>query len=72
MEHKAAVKALAWCPWQRHLLASGGGSRDQTIKFWNTDAGTMLNSVNAESQVCALQWNPYEKEILSSHGFINN
>lgn len=41
-EHKAAVKALAWCPWQRHLLASGGGSRDQSIKFWNTDAGQLV------------------------------
>ena len=35
-DHSAAVKALAWCPWQRDLLASGGGSRDKTIKFWNT------------------------------------
>ena len=25
-DHSAAVKALAWCPWQRNLLASGGGS----------------------------------------------
>jgi len=41
-DHRAAVKALAWCPWQRHLLASGGGSRDQTIKFWNTDSGQLL------------------------------
>lgn len=23
-EHKAAVKALAWCPWQNNLLATGG------------------------------------------------
>jgi cell division cycle protein 20 (cofactor of APC complex) len=71
-EHKAAVKALAWCPWQRHLLASGGGSRDQTIKFWNTDAGGLVQSIQTESQVCALQWNPYDREILSSHGFVNN
>ena len=28
--------------------------------------------MQTDSQVCALQWNPYEKEILSSHGFINN
>ncbi len=71
-DHKAAVKALAWCPWQRHLLASGGGSRDQAIKFWNTDTGSLISSVQTESQVCALQWNPYDKEILSSHGFVNN
>lgn len=31
-EHFAAVKALAWCPWQKDLLASGGGTSDRTIK----------------------------------------
>jgi WD40 repeat protein len=28
--HVAAVKAIAWCPWQRNLLASGGGTADRT------------------------------------------
>jgi cell division cycle 20-like protein 1 (cofactor of APC complex) len=35
-EHNAAVKAIAWSPHQRGLLASGGGTADRTIKFWNT------------------------------------
>ncbi|KAK7565272.1 WD40-repeat-containing domain protein [Phyllosticta citricarpa] len=35
-EHTAAVKAIAWSPHQRGLLASGGGTADRTIKFWNT------------------------------------
>ena len=30
--HCAAVKALAWCPWQKGTLASGGGTADRTIK----------------------------------------
>lgn len=30
--HTAAVKALAWCPWQSSLLATGGGSSDRTIQ----------------------------------------
>lgn len=30
--HQAAVKALAWCPFQSNLLASGGGSADRCIK----------------------------------------
>jgi cell division cycle 20-like protein 1 (cofactor of APC complex) len=34
--HKAAVKAIAWSPHQRGLLASGGGTADRCIKFWNT------------------------------------
>jgi cell division cycle 20-like protein 1 (cofactor of APC complex) len=35
-EHGAAVKAIAWSPHQRGLLASGGGTADRSIKFWNT------------------------------------
>jgi len=71
-EHTAAVKALAWCPWQKNLLASGGGTNDKTIKFWNTDVGGLVQSINANTQVCSLIWNPNDKEILSSHGFSNN
>jgi cell division cycle 20, cofactor of APC complex len=71
-EHCAAVKALAWCPWQRNLLASGGGTADRCIKFWNTNTGARLNSVDTGSQVCSLLWNPNDKEILSSHGFSQN
>jgi len=35
-QHSAAVKALAWSPHTHGVLASGGGSADRTIKFWNT------------------------------------
>lgn len=71
-EHQAAVKALAWCPFQSNLLASGGGTADRCIKFWNTQTGVCLNSVDTNSQVCALQWSRHEKELLSSHGFSQN
>ncbi|GLE10565.1 hypothetical protein PINS_up022711 [Pythium insidiosum] len=69
LQHKAAVKALAWCPWERHLLASGGGTADRTIKFWNASTSRLLHSVNTGSQVCGLVWAKTEKELLSSHGF---
>ncbi|GJU35466.1 cell division cycle 20.2, cofactor of APC complex-like protein [Tanacetum coccineum] len=71
-EHTAAVKALAWCPFQANLLASGGGGGDMRIKFWNTHTGARLNSVDTVSQVCALLWNKNEHELLSSHGFSQN
>jgi len=71
-EHQAAVKALAWSPHDRNLLATGGGTADRCIKFWNCNTGSMLNSIDTGSQVCALQWNRHEKEILSSHGFAQN
>eukprot|EP00741_Cyanophora_paradoxa_P017220 tig00020961_g16632.t1 len=70
--HMAAVKALAWCPWQRDLLASGGGTADRTIKFWNTTTGALLNSVDTKSQVCGLMWSRNDKELLSAHGFSQN
>ncbi|MED6125372.1 hypothetical protein PIB30_067963 [Stylosanthes scabra] len=66
-EHMAAVKALAWCPFQANLLASGGGGADQCIKFWNTYTSACLNTVNTGSQVCALLWSKKERELLSSH-----
>jgi len=71
-EHQAAVKALAWSPHERNLLASGGGTADRCIKFWNASSGALVNSVDTGSQVCALQWSPFEKEILSSHGYAEN
>lgn len=71
-DHQAAVKALAWSPHERNLLATGGGTADRCIKFWNGQTGALLNSIDTGSQVCALQWNPYEKELLSSHGFARN
>jgi cell division cycle protein 20 (cofactor of APC complex) len=71
-EHQAAVKALAWSPHERNLLATGGGTADRCIKFWNASSGAMLNSIDTGSQVCALQWSPFEKELLSSHGYADN
>ena len=68
-QHQAAVKALAWCPWSRHTLASGGGTADRTIRIWNSSSGSQLKCVDTGSQVCALQWSDTEKELVSSHGF---
>ncbi|KAK2988944.1 hypothetical protein RJ640_026212 [Escallonia rubra] len=53
-DHSSAVKALAWCPYDSDVLASGGGTRDGRIKIWN---------------VCGLEWNRHYKEILSGHGY---
>jgi cell division cycle 20, cofactor of APC complex len=76
--HMAAVKvyptnkALAWCPWQLSLLATGGGKSDGMIHFWNTSSDTKVASINAESQVTSIQWSRTYKEFVSSHGFPNN
>ena len=71
-EHQAAVKAIAWCPWQPKLLATGGGSSDRKIRFWNTQSGACLNTIETHSQVCAIQWSKHHRELVSSHGFSQN
>ncbi|KAK9454391.1 WD40-repeat-containing domain protein [Dipodascopsis uninucleata] len=70
--HKAAVKALAWCPWQLNLLATGGGTYDKHIHFWNGTTGARVNSIDTGSQVTSLQWSHNYKEIVSSHGYPDN
>ena len=70
--HCAAVKALAWHPRRPQLLASGGGTADGRICFWNSATGTLKNSVETRSQVCALVWNTDGDELVSSHGFSQN
>ncbi|KAK4280031.1 hypothetical protein QN277_011710 [Acacia crassicarpa] len=67
--HCAAVKALAWCPYQSDVLASGGGTQDGCIKTWNVQKGTCISSIDTKAQVCGLEWNRHHKELLSGHGF---
>ncbi|XP_009383114.2 cell division cycle 20.2, cofactor of APC complex-like [Musa acuminata AAA Group] len=71
-DHRAAVRALAWCPFQPKTLASGGGTADQCVKIWNAQTGKCTNSINTSAQVCALEWNRHQKEILSAHGYNQN
>jgi len=71
--HNAAVKAIAWCPWRRNQLASGGGSADKFIRCWDTGAAEpALHAVDTGSQVSGLQWCPMQKELVSSHGYSQN
>ncbi|GAU30518.1 hypothetical protein TSUD_18980 [Trifolium subterraneum] len=68
-DHRAAVKALAWCPYDSTVLASGGGTDDRCIKLWNVQKGTNICSIDTKAQVCGLQWNKHYKELLSGHGY---
>lgn len=65
--HDAAVKALAFCPWQENLLAAGslspnidsslgGGSQDQRIRFFDTRTGHLLATLDTGAQVTAILW----------------
>ncbi|KAF4758831.1 substrate-specific activator of APC-dependent proteolysis, partial [Perkinsus olseni] len=71
-DHQAAVKALAWSPHQHHTLATGGGTADRCIRFWDTHTGTCLNCVDTGSQVCNLSWAKSVNEVVSTHGYSLN
>lgn len=69
--HTSAVKAVAWCPWKPHLLATGAGSGDRHLRVWNSGNGNCLYSVDTKSQISGLDWNEEYQEIITGHGFQN-
>ena len=71
-EHKAAVKALAWSPHSRGVLATGGGTADRTIRFWNTNDSQCLKWYDTGSQVSNLAWSVTSDELVSTHGYSQN
>ncbi|XP_026467118.1 fizzy-related protein homolog [Ctenocephalides felis] len=71
-EHVAAVKAIAWSPHHHGLLASGGGTADRCIRFWNTLTGQPMQCVDTGSQVCNLAWSKHSSELVSTHGYSQN
>ncbi|XP_028937516.1 cell division cycle protein 20 homolog [Ornithorhynchus anatinus] len=71
-QHQGAVKAVAWCPWQSNVLATGGGTSDRHIRIWNVCSGACLSAVDAHSQVCSILWSSHYKELISGHGFAQN
>ncbi|MBN3298593.1 cell division cycle protein 20 homolog [Amia ocellicauda] len=71
-QHQGAVKALAWCPWQPNILASGGGTSDRHIRIWNANTGSCLHAVDTQSQVSSLLFAPNYKELVSGHGYAHD
>jgi cell division cycle 20-like protein 1 (cofactor of APC complex) len=70
--HSAAVKAIAWSPHQNNLLASGGGTADRCIRFWNTSNYSQVSYVDTGSQVCNLVFSKTVNELVSTHGYSLN
>ncbi|WEW60842.1 hypothetical protein PRK78_006330 [Emydomyces testavorans] len=69
LKHHAAVKAIAFAPWEPMLLATGGGSNDQCIRFWHATTGALLASVNVYAQVTSLIWSKTRREIAATFGY---
>ena len=71
-DHIAAVKAIAWSPHQHNILASGGGTADRTIRFWNTNSFEQISKIDTGSQVCNLVFSRTSNELVSTHGYSLN
>lgn len=67
--HGAAVKAIAFCPWQDSLVATGGGSNDKCIHFFHTGSGAPLASISVSAQVTSLIWSTTRREIAATFGY---
>ncbi|XP_064787052.1 cell division cycle protein 20 homolog B-like isoform X2 [Oncorhynchus masou masou] len=68
MTQPSAVKAMAWCPWQKELIATGGGQGDGVLRIWNNQSGTCVDSAQTNSQVCSLVWSEERKALFIGHG----
>ncbi|KAK4455083.1 WD40-repeat-containing domain protein [Podospora aff. communis PSN243] len=67
--HGAAVKAIAFCPWQDGLVATGGGSNDRCIHFFHTTTGCPLATISVSAQVTSLIWSTTRHEIAATFGY---
>ena len=67
--HSAAIKAIAFCPWQRGLIATGGGSNDRAIHFYHTFSGACLATIDVQAQVTSLIWSTSRREIAATFGY---
>ncbi|XP_054147646.1 cell division cycle protein 20 homolog [Melozone crissalis] len=52
--HQGAVKAVAWCPWQMNVLATGGSTIDRHICIWNVCSGDRLSAVDIWFKCCTV------------------
>lgn len=71
-DHKAAVKAIGWCPSNPSILASGGGTADRHIRFFSTQTLSQNYSIDTGSQICNLVFSKISNEMISTHGYSLN
>ncbi|XP_061763241.1 cell division cycle protein 20 homolog [Nerophis ophidion] len=75
MQQPSAVKmtasiktAMGWCPWQRKMIATGGGWKDGKLRIWDTESATCVTSVDSNSQICCLCWTEATRCLFTGHG----
>ena len=54
------------------MIATGGGTADRTIRFWNVLTGKEQSMKDTGSQVGNLIFSKHENELISTHGYSLN
>ncbi len=70
--HTSAIKALDWSTFKFGYLLSGGGMQDMTLKLWNINNMTLVDSIDTSSQVCNIAFSKISHEFVTTHGYKNN
>ena len=70
--HTSAIKAIDWSTYKYGYLISGGGTRDMTLKLWNINNMTLIDSINTSSQICNIAFSKISHEFITTHGYANN
>ena len=70
--HTSAIKAIDWSTYKYGYLISGGGTRDMTLKLWNINNMTLVDSINTSSQICNIAFSKISHEFITTHGYVNN
>ncbi|EPY52693.1 Cdc20/Fizzy family WD repeat protein [Schizosaccharomyces cryophilus OY26] len=68
-QHDAAVKAISFCPWQKSLLATGAGSHDKHVRFYNCNSGKKISELYCGAQITSIHWSPKYKEFCVTFGY---
>ncbi|KAL6302577.1 WD40-repeat-containing domain protein [Sparassis latifolia] len=79
MLHAGPVQALAWCPWQTKILASGDAAPDgnNVVRIWNVEnmndsspsrLSRYPDRLEVDAQVTSLHFSTQCKELVSTHG----
>ncbi|CAI5649639.1 unnamed protein product [Oreochromis niloticus] len=68
VKQPSAVKAMGWCPWQRNIIATGGGWKDGELRIWDTQSASCVTSAQTNSQICSLQWAEKKRYLVTGHG----
>lgn len=65
--HNSPSKALNFSPYERNIIATGGGSDDKKIMIWNIQSGLVLAKANTSNQVCNIHW--HSRGLFVTAGF---